>query len=330
VSGPVPGSGVTAPAAGPLEFDQLHRAGRGGGWWTFLAVVVAIVGFLTAQLVAIMGFFAYFLIRGDDDLQASVEGLIDTDAFGPLGLLFVLVAIALATPLMIYGFELVSGVPKRFATSVVGRFRVRWFLAMLGVSLLTLVLAIVVGAFLPTSAGDTGTDQAGLNDFTRTTFEFLTIMVILVPFQAAAEEYVFRGLLMQGLGSIRQSELVARVVAIVGSALVFAVFHGLQSPPIFFDRFAFGLVAAYLAIRTGGLEAGIAYHVVNNYLAFGIAILFGDVGEALNPEGGSGWDVLLSTVKSLLLLALTLWAAGAMKVETRVDRTELAPPPARV
>ena len=49
-----------------------------------------------------------------------------------------------------------------------------------------------------------------------------------------------------------------------------------RAPPIFFDRFAFGLVAGMLVILTGGLEAGIAMHVLNNWLAFGIALAFGD------------------------------------------------------
>ena len=72
-------------------------------------------------------------------------------------------------------------------------------------------------------------------------------------------------------------------------AILFALAHGLgQSAPIFFDRFAFGLVAGTLVILTGGLEAGIAMHVLNNWLAFGLALAFGDMGSSLNPTGGTG------------------------------------------
>jgi len=42
-------------------------------------------------------------------------------------------------------------------------------------------------------------------------------------------------------------------------------------------------------IRTGGLEAPIAMHVLNNFLAFGLALTFGDLTTALNAEGGSSW-----------------------------------------
>ena len=87
-------------------------------------------------------------------------------------------------------------------------------------------------------------------------------MVILLtsPLQAAAEEIFFRGYLMQALGS-----LVAKPwFGVVASALVFALLHGTQNLPLFVDRLAFGLLAGLLVWRTGGLEAGIAAHVVNN------------------------------------------------------------------
>ena len=60
-----------------------------------------------------------------------------------------------------------------------------------------------------------------------------------------------------------------------------------RDAPIFFDRFAFGVVAGILVIRTGGLEAGIAMHVLNNLLAFGLALAFGDMTSTLNPPAAA-------------------------------------------
>ena len=75
---------------------------------------------------------------------------------------------------------------------------------------------------------------------------------------------------------------------------------------MFFDRFAFGVVAGILVIATGGLEAGIAYHVLNNLLAFAMGLFFGDMSEALNPTGGSWTDVLVSLVKSVIFVGLSI------------------------
>ena len=324
--------GARGPAEGDgtaLPYHRVHRAHRGGGWWSFLAIVVAIGGFLVAQVVSTIGFAVYFAARGDD-VQRSLTELTEPDTFAPIGMFFLLFSISLSIPVMMLGSWLVSGVRPGFLASVAGRIRWRWLLAMFGVSIAVLVLAVLLGLVLPTSAGETDTGGGGLNDIDSTAIWFLVFVILLVPFQAAAEEYVFRGLLTQGFGSIGTNLRIARVVAVVGPAVIFAAFHGDQSVPIFIDRFAFGIVAGVLAITTGGLEAGIAYHVVNNWLAFVLAVLFGDVSDAVSPQGGNGWDIVVSILKSFLLLGLTLLAARAMKIQTVAATTVLSPAHGRV
>jgi membrane protease YdiL (CAAX protease family) len=65
------------------------------------------------------------------------------------------------------------------------------------------------------------------------------------------------------------------------STTLFALAHGDQDPWLFADRFAFGLTASWLVWRTGGLEAGIAMHVVNNLVAFGFGVAYGQLEESL-------------------------------------------------
>ena len=57
---------------------------------------------------------------------------------------------------------------------------------------------------------------------------------------------------------------------------------------------------------TGGLEAGIAMHVLNNFLAFGLALAFSDMGSTLNPTGGTWWSIPVTLTQSLVYLALAL------------------------
>ena len=92
-------------------------------------------------------------------------------------------------------------------------------------------------------------------------------------------------------------------------AVLFALAHGAQDAPVFVDRLAFGLVAGILVIATGGLEAGIAMHVLNNFLAYGLALAFSDMTTALNPTGGSWWTLPTTLTQSLVYLALAIWAA---------------------
>ena len=67
-------------------------------------------------------------------------------------------------------------------------------------------------------------------------------------------------------------------------------------------------MAGILVIATGGLEAGIAMHVLNNFLAFSFALAFSDMTTALNPTGGSWWTLPATLTQSLVYLALAIWA----------------------
>jgi len=166
-----------------------------------------------------------------------------------------------------------------------------------------------------------------VNDFTSTTRDFLLVVLFLTPLQAAGEEYAFRGYLTQAFGGIFRHP----VPAVVAPAILFALAHGIgQSIPIFFDRLAFGLVAGTLVILTGGLEAGIAMHVLNNWLAFGLALAFGDMGSSLNPTGGSWWAIPVTLTQSLVYLALALFVARTMGLATRGDPIVLVAPQRRV
>jgi len=156
------------------------------------------------------------------------------------------------------------------------------------------------------------------------------VVLLLTPLQAAGEEYAFRGYLLQAFGGLVRDPRIAVPVSILGSSLLFALAHGAQDPPIFFDRFAFGAVAGTLVVVTGGLEAGIAMHVLNNFLAFGMALAFGDMASSLNPTGGTWWSLPTTLTQSLTYLGLAWWVARRMGLTNRTDPAVLAAPQPRV
>ncbi len=71
------------------------------------------------------------------------------------------------------------------------------------------------------------------------------------------------------------------MVAALVTATLFALAHGAQDPWLFSDRLAFGLVASWLAWRTGGLEAPIALHAANNLVSLGYSAVEGTLSESL-------------------------------------------------
>ena len=80
-------------------------------------------------------------------------------------------------------------------------------------------------------------------------------------------------------------------VALLITSGLFALAHGAQNFPLFFDRFAFGLMAGLIVILVGGLEAGIALHILNNLLAFAVAIAFDQLDGALTVSEVSWWQL---------------------------------------
>ena len=141
-------------------------------------------------------------------------------------------------------------------------------------------------------------------------------MLLLTPLQAAGEEYAFRGYLTQAFGGLVRHPAVAVVVP----SILFALAHGVgQSWPIFFDRLAFGLVAGTLVILTGGLEAGIAMHVLNNWAAFGLALAFDDMSDVLTPTGGTWWSVPVTLTQSLVYLGLAVLVCRRRRLQTTTN-----------
>ncbi|MBF4160404.1 CPBP family intramembrane glutamic endopeptidase [Nocardioides acrostichi] len=287
-------------------YHQQFAFGRQPDWaWVLLGVVALLVSVFVLQVAVSIPVAAVLLALG-----TPLSGLADKlggDPVTPSFLALVNLGWAVMIPAVIGVGRLVNGMRAGWLVSVTGRFRVRWFLTCLGLALVALVATLVVGALVP-EQGDGVAMSGAVNSFTSTTRDFLLVVVLLTPLQAAGEEFVFRGYLTQGIGSaFARWPRVSAVVAVVVPAFVFALAHGIgQDLPVFVDRFAFGLVAGTLVLATGGLEAGIAMHVLNNFVAFGLALTFGDMTSALNPTGGSWWSLPTTLTQSLVYLLLAI------------------------
>ena len=301
---------MSVPSIGtPQPYYLLHLTGKPGIWRPIVGVLA-----LVAWMLALSGTFALvpfviYAVSTDRDLGDYLSRLVDLENPTPGGLAYLNIALASLIPAVLLVTWLLHGLKPRWLSSVGPRMRWRFFVVCIGLALVSLIAALVVGAVLPHDTADGAEVSGELNAWTSTTRDFALIVLLLTPFQAAGEEYLFRGYLTQAFGGIFRS----RLVAIVVPAVLFALAHGLgQSVPIFFDRLAFGLVAGLLVVLTGGLEAGIAMHVLNNWVAFGLTLAFGDMATALNPTGGGWWMVPATLAQSLVFLGLVYAVARAM------------------
>jgi uncharacterized protein len=316
-----------------LPYHRIHEAGLPGEWRPVVGVVGAALGLLVVgSVIALIPFLVWYAATGAH-VQDSITRLVDVKHPTPAGLAYINLTLSMMIPISWFLNRTLHGLLPRWLSSVGPRIRWRFLFACLGVSVVALLATLVVSAALPGQSDDV---SGHANAFTSTTRDYLLVLLFLTPFQAAGEEYLFRGYLTQAFGGItgflnRSSGKVSTVFAIVPPALLFGLAHGLgQSPPVFFDRFAFGVVAGTLVVLTGGLEAGIAMHVLNNWLAFGLALAYGDMASTLNPTGGSWWSIPVTLTQSLVYLGLAVLVARRLGVSTVTTRPILEPSAGRV
>lgn len=294
-----------------LEYHRLFRGVTGYRWWKpLVALVLAALYYFTLSLVfgIVMG-PVLVLTSGVPfgDMTAFMESfdrLLVLDTQEPLSLVFGLGSVILMIPSVWLALLSVGIRPLGRAWSVA--LRVRWGLvwktAGLAIAclLVTNGLSIVVQMLFFDSPQEMAAEMPEI-DFTAAMWSLL-IVLLLVPFQAAAEELVFRGFFMQVIGSWLRSPWLAILLPTVAFALAHIYdIWGMLSVGVM------GLVAAWLSWRTGGLEAAISIHVVNNLIAFGIMASGLSGSTAQEAETGGSWvSILVQAAGLLLFLVLTM------------------------
>jgi membrane protease YdiL (CAAX protease family) len=279
-------------------------------WWKPVVGVLALwFGFfIVAPIVMLPILAAGVAIQGGPFGHGFMEALTLTKVT-PAALTYLDLTIGSMILVTWFLIRVIHRMRPRWLSSVRPRLRWKFLFACAGLAVVALVVQVIVGQLLP------GTDEGvggKVNAFTGTSLAVGLVVLLTTPLQAAGEEYMFRGYMLQAFGSLFNN----RWVAIIVTSALFALTHGVQNPPLFFDRFMFGLIAGWLVVRTGGLEAGIAMHVLNNFLAFGAAIAFGNLTGTLTVSHVSWWNIVLTLTQSGVYAVLVLWLARRMNLQT--------------
>ncbi|HSK34377.1 MAG TPA: type II CAAX endopeptidase family protein [Propionicimonas sp.] len=237
----------------------------------------------------------------------------------PASMLYLNLSLASLTLVCMGIVRFIHRLRPRWLSSVLPGMRWKFFFACFGLAIVALVVSLTVSYFLPADPNELGGEP---NELTGMLIATGIVILFTTPLQALGEEYAFRGYLMQAFGSLTRS----RVVALLVTSGLFALAHGAQNFPLFFDRFAFGLMAGLTVILIGGLEAGIALHILNNLLAFAVAITFGDLQGALTVSEVSWWQLPVTVAQNGIYLLLVLLVARRMGLRSRT--TPPVPPQA--
>jgi uncharacterized protein len=295
----------------PREYPPMLRTWNYAWWKPVVGILLVGVGMvLVAPLVMMPVLVVGVAIEGGPFWE-NFEKAASLQAIGPASLLYLNLTLGSTILVCWFVMRVIHRMRPRWLTSVVPKMRWKFFFICLGLAVIALVAQVIVGTLVPGSHEADVTQK--LNDFTVTTAVLAVIVVFTTPLQAAGEEYVFRGYLMQAFGSLFNNKWFALVI----TATLFALAHGVQNFPLFFDRFMFGFIAGWLVIRTGGLEAGIAMHILNNFLAFGFALLFSDLSETLNVQEVGWGNIPLTLTQAITYVLLVLFVAKKLNLQTR-------------
>lgn len=314
----------------PQPYPLILRT-RSFRWWTTLVGVLLLVAsmFLFGPVLMLPVLAGAVALDHDGSFGAAFEEALSLETVTWQGLLYLNLALALLVPACWLIVRTLHGLAPRWLMSVRPGIRWRFFWACFGLSVVAILASVIVGAFLPADPNDLG---ATANEWTGRMTAIAVVVLLTTPLQAIGEEYLFRGYLMQAIGSfwswaceassMRHARTVGVTVAIVLTSLLFALAHGVQNAPLFLDRFVFGLMAGYVVLRTGGLEAGIALHIWNNLVAFGLALALGDIDDTLNVSEVGWSNIPLTITMNGVYLVLVLLVARRMGVAARTQ-----PPP---
>ena len=304
---PLPPPGVRlAPPPGTPPHDEpvpylLAMRSRDWAWWRpLLGLLLFVVAYSVAAFVVVL----LTLLTGVvPDLQLL-------DLVDPGTLLLTNLSLIVAIPIVWLMWVAAHGMRPGWSSSVLARLRWRLFLPLtlraLGTLGVGIGLSVVLGFLL-----DDGAVTGPVDDL----LWLLLVVVLTTPIQSAAEEYVFRGYLSQSIAGWIRSPRAGALVAAVVTAALFSAAHAPGDVVTFLDRFAFGLAASAVVWLTGGLEAAIVLHAVNNVLVFFLAGTLGDGVATEEVPAGVG----------LLSLLLTLVSMGAYVAVVAASRRRLRP-----
>ncbi|BDZ48068.1 CAAX amino protease [Frondihabitans sucicola] len=286
-----------------LAYHRLFRARSTYRWWKPLVAFVVGIGFYYA-LQIVYQWIVLLIVGSVGGAGARTELLKawnhnQQDASNPLVMLFTLGSLATMLPSVIIAVRILGLGSFGTLASVRGRIRWRWLARCIVPGLVYLAVTFGLNYAVPASWQGESNSSGQATPLVPLLVSILLIL-LFVPLQSAGEEFAFRGFGMQTFGSWFRWPVVGIVVPTVG----FAFAHNYNAWGKL-DVAALGVSFAYLTWRTGGLEAGLVGHVLNNLLVF---ILAAPV-VATSQSDGSPAGAAITVISSAAYVLMVTWVA---------------------
>ena len=296
------------PPDGPRVYQQMLRGPQYRWWKPLLCLVLVLPLALLMMGLAIVPVLIAGLVSGAPDLvDYTVKTTSDIANLGPVGFIYLNLTLIVLIPASGLSIWIVHGIRPGFLSSVAGRIRWRWMLRCVAVILPLWAAYTLLGVLVGPFTSPRPDHWVAL----------LVIVLLMTPLQSAGEEYFFRGWIMQNVGAWFARPMVGLIASLAVSAAAFSTAHLSPDPWVLGTIACLAVASGVAAWRTGGLEAGIAMHAVNNVLTFGVVVFYGGWSQAfVGPQkAGTPMMLLLAVAVNGIALWLILWQAKRARLQ---------------
>lgn len=280
-------------------------------WWRYVIALVAVFA-LTNTIGALPLLISIGLSAADDPavLDKLSENPNDMSVLGidPLiylvEMIFPFIIGLIAFILILYPLN-----QKKISHVVVGTGPFRWNRLAVSALIWTLFSAIYLFASIKLDPSN-----YSLLNTSKTLIPLILISVLLIPFQAAWEEIIFRGYLMQGFAVLMKN----RWSPVIFTSLLFALMHVINPEVKEYGFWSmmpqyllFGLVFAVMTVMDDGVEAAIGAHAANN--AF-LSVMLTNKSSVLQTPSVYEQHVYNPGTEFLIMLAMCIIILIIMKL----------------
>lgn len=245
--------------------NHLESAFKGkNNWWRYFFLVILV--FLISNTIGSLPLIVSVGIKSVTNPELFAQYISNPNNYSLLGfnknfllilMLFPFIA-ALATFILC-----VKPVNNRtFKETINGTEKIRWSRFFISGFFWLLLSAIYYFIYLKLNPSN-----FSINNATKSLIGLSVVSLLLIPFQAAFEEVLFRGYLMQGFAIILKN----RWFPLIITSVLFGLMHSINPEVKEFgfltmmpQYIVFGLIFGVITIMDDGIEASIGAHAVNN------------------------------------------------------------------
>jgi membrane protease YdiL (CAAX protease family) len=233
-------------------------------FWRYLVMMVLIL--LVANSIGSIPLVIALFIKSQSDPSVVSQYAANPSDMGILGLSpnagFIVMMIPFITSLIAFILLIRPLNHRSFKNVINGTSKIRWnrfFISAFVWFMLSAIYFFIYLKFDPSNFA--------LNSRTTSIFLLAVISLLFIPFQAALEEVVFRGYLMQGFAVLAKN----RWFPMIMTSVLFGLLHAFNPEVKEFGFFTmvpqyivFGLIFGIVTIFDDGIEAAMGAHAANN------------------------------------------------------------------